>query len=85
MKIRCEKKDLQLAVSNVSRAAPAKSPIPALEGILFEADRTLLLTAYQNWDLYDPGSGYSGERKHRHSGPFFGGAGSAPSGWPCFD
>ncbi len=46
MKIRCEKKDLQLAVSNVSRAAPAKSPIPALEGILFEADRTLLLTAY---------------------------------------
>ena len=46
LKIRCEKKDLQLAVSNVSRAAPAKSPIPALEGILFEADRTLLLTAY---------------------------------------
>ena len=46
MKIRCEKKDLQTAVSNVSRAAPSKSPIPALEGILFTADRELTLTAY---------------------------------------
>ena len=46
MKIRCEKKDLLTAVSNVSRAAPAKSPIPALEGILFEAaDGGLKLTA----------------------------------------
>ena len=47
MKIRCEKKDLLTAVSNVSRAAPAKSPIPALEGILFEASNGgLKLTAY---------------------------------------
>lgn len=47
MKIRCEKKDLQTAVNNVSRAAPSKSPIPALEGILFEATREeLKLTAY---------------------------------------
>ena len=47
MKIRCEKKDLQTAVNNVSRAAPSKSPIPALEGILFEAEKTgLKLTAY---------------------------------------
>lgn len=46
LKIRCEKKDLLTAVSNVSRAAPAKSPIPALEGILFEAGNSLKLTAY---------------------------------------
>ena len=47
MKIRCEKKDLLTAVSNVSRAAPAKSPIPALEGILFETTKDgLKLTAY---------------------------------------
>ena len=47
LKIRCEKKDLLTAVSNVSRAAPAKSPIPALEGILFEAAKDgLKLTAY---------------------------------------
>ncbi len=46
MKIRCERKDLQTAVNNVSRAAPAKSPIPALEGILFEAESDLRLTAY---------------------------------------
>lgn len=46
MKIRCEKKDLQTAVGNVSRAAPSKSPIPALEGILFEAGSILRLTAY---------------------------------------
>lgn len=47
MKIRCEKKDLQVAVTNASRAVPAKSPIPALEGILFEtAVNGLKLTAY---------------------------------------
>lgn len=47
MKIRCEKKDLLIAVSNVSRAAPSKSPIPALEGILFEAqEEKMKLTAY---------------------------------------
>ena len=47
MKIRCEKKDLQTAVNNVSRVAPSKSPIPALEGILLAAeDASLTLTAY---------------------------------------
>ena len=47
MKIRCEKKDLQTAVNNVSRVAPSKSPIPALEGILLEAaGGELTLTAY---------------------------------------
>ncbi len=47
MKIRCEKKDLQTAVSVVSRAAPSKSPIPALEGILFETEEDgLKLTAF---------------------------------------
>ena len=66
LKIRCEKKDLQTAVNNVSRAAPSKSPIPALEGILFEADRNVLtLTAYDTRigiyttveaDILEPGS-----------------------------
>ena len=47
MKIRCEKNILQTAVVNVSRAAPSKSPISALEGILFEAGpKGLKLTAY---------------------------------------
>ncbi len=47
MKIRCEKAVLQTAVNNVSRAAPSKSPIPALEGILFEAGpKGLKLTAF---------------------------------------
>jgi DNA polymerase-3 subunit beta len=47
LKIRCEKKDLQTAVNNVSRIAPSKSPIPALEGILLAAEgATLTLTAY---------------------------------------
>ncbi len=47
MKIKCEKKDLLTAVGNVSRAAPSKSPIPALEGILLEAaGAELKLTAY---------------------------------------
>ena len=47
MKIKCEKKDLLSAVSNVSRAAPSKSPIPALEGILFRTENgELKLTAY---------------------------------------
>ena len=47
LKIRCEKKDLLTAVNNVSRAAPSKSPISALEGILFEAGfEGLKLTAY---------------------------------------
>ncbi|MCR5138219.1 MAG: DNA polymerase III subunit beta [Oscillospiraceae bacterium] len=47
MKFRCEKNELQTAVLNVSRAAPSKSSIPALEGILFESqDGAVKLTAY---------------------------------------
>ncbi|MCR5089862.1 MAG: DNA polymerase III subunit beta [Oscillospiraceae bacterium] len=47
MKIQCEKKDLLAAIVNVSRAAPSKSPVPALEGILTETtENGLKLTAY---------------------------------------
>ena len=47
MKIQCDKKSLLTALINVSRAAPAKSTVPALEGILFEANSDQLkLTAY---------------------------------------
>ena len=48
MKICCEKTDLQAAINNVSRAAPSKSPIQAMEGILFEAGDCLRLTAYDS-------------------------------------
>ena len=45
MKIICEKDLLVEAVSNVARAACAKSPVPALEGILLKAqDGQLQLT-----------------------------------------
>lgn len=47
MKIICQKDLLVEAVSNVSRAVCAKSPIPALEGILLKAEEgTLQLTGY---------------------------------------
>ena len=47
MKIICEKDLLVEAVSNVARAACAKSPVPALEGILLKAqDGQLQLTGY---------------------------------------
>ncbi len=47
MKMICEKSLLVEAVSNVSRAVCAKSPIPALEGILFQAEGgQVKLTAY---------------------------------------
>ena len=47
MKIICQKDLLVEAVSNVSRAVCAKSPIPALEGILLKAEEgTLELTGY---------------------------------------
>ena len=48
MKICCEKNELLSAINNVSRAAPAKSPIQAMEGILFEAGDCLRLTAYDS-------------------------------------
>lgn len=47
MKFICQKGMLVEAVSNVSRAVCAKSPIPALEGILLKAqDGQLLMTGY---------------------------------------
>ena len=49
MKIVCEKNALQTAASNVSRAAASKSPVPAMEGILFEAKQDKLkLTAFDS-------------------------------------
>lgn len=46
MKFVCEKHILQSAVSVCSRAAAAKSPIPALEGVLLEAGERLRVTGY---------------------------------------
>ena len=47
MIFKCEKKELQTATANVSRAAAVKSPVPAMEGILLETDGgKLKLTAY---------------------------------------
>ena len=49
MKILCEKNALQTAATNVSRAAASKSPVPAMEGILFEAKQeNLKLTAFDS-------------------------------------
>ena len=46
MKFSCEKALLSAAVSVASRAVAAKSSIPAMEGILIEAEETLRLTGY---------------------------------------
>ena len=46
MKFSCEKALLQAAISTTSRAVSPKSSIPALEGILLEADEDLRLTGY---------------------------------------
>ncbi len=46
MKFSCEKALLQAAITTASRAASAKSSIPALEGILLEAGEELRLTGY---------------------------------------
>lgn len=46
MKFSCEKALLQAAISTTSRAVSPKSSIPALEGILLQADSTLRLTGY---------------------------------------
>ncbi len=46
MKFSCEKHLLQAACSIASRATAAKSPIPALEGILIEAGERVRLTGY---------------------------------------
>ena len=46
MKFSCEKALLQSAISITARAVSPKSSIPALEGILLEADGNLRLTGY---------------------------------------
>lgn len=46
MKFSCEKALLQSAISTASRAVAPKSSIPALEGILLEAEKELRLTGY---------------------------------------
>ena len=46
MKFSCEKALLVSAVATTSRAVAAKSSIPAMEGILIEADTRLRLTGY---------------------------------------
>lgn len=52
MKFSCEKHILQSAVSVCSRAAAAKSPISALEGILLEAGERLRVTGYDLKRVY---------------------------------
>ncbi len=46
MRFTCEKHLLDDAVSTASRAAAAKSPIPALEGLLVEAGHNVRFTGY---------------------------------------
>lgn len=46
MKFSCEKHLLQTASSIAARATASKSPIPALEGILIEAESAVKLTGY---------------------------------------
>ncbi len=46
MKFTCEKYLLSMAVSTAGRAAAAKSPIPALEGLLIEANASVRITGY---------------------------------------
>lgn len=46
MKFTCEKYLLSAAVSTAARAAAAKSPIPALEGLLIEANASVRVTGY---------------------------------------
>ena len=65
MKFSCEKALLVSAVATTSRAVAAKSSIPAMEGILIEADTRLRLTGYDlekgiqatvPADIQEPGS-----------------------------
>lgn len=46
MKFSCEKYLLQQAINTASRCAAAKSPIPALEGLLIEAGQEVRITGY---------------------------------------
>ena len=65
MKFSCEKYLLQQAVAIASRCSAAKSPIPALEGLLVEAGQDVRVTGYDlkkgiytsfPADVADPGS-----------------------------
>lgn len=65
MKFSCEKYLLQQAVAIASRCSAAKSPIPALEGLLIEAGQDVRVTGYDlkkgiytsfPADVADPGS-----------------------------
>lgn len=46
MKFSCEKALLQSMIAIASRAVAPKSTIPALEGVLLEAEQELNLTGY---------------------------------------
>ena len=46
MKFSCEKYLLSLAVATAGRACAAKSPVPALEGLLVEAGHNVRITGY---------------------------------------
>lgn len=46
MKFSCEKALLQAAVTTASRCSAAKSPIPALEGLLIQAGQDVRVTGY---------------------------------------
>ena len=46
MKFTCEKHLLQSAVNAASRAASARSSIPALEGLLVQAGANVRITGY---------------------------------------
>ena len=46
MKFSCEKYLLQSACSTAARAAAGKSPIPALEGLLIQAEENIRITGY---------------------------------------
>src|SRR5699024_5456899 len=46
MKFSCEKVLLQSAINTASRAVSAKSSIPALEGLLLQADSALTISGY---------------------------------------
>ncbi len=71
MKFSCEKYLLQSATATAARAAAAKSPIPALEGLLIEAGKDVKITGYDlkkgiytylEADVSEPGSVVLGAR-----------------------
>ena len=46
MRFSCEKALLQAAINTASRAVSSKSSIPALEGLLLQADASLTVSGY---------------------------------------